>query len=187
MDWKWREGAVIREVQVLLQKVTKMPPERQHADHLYMSQPSVHPLHKARFKVSPPSFVGAWSGSAWQPASGWRWPTAQPCVWSLTSSSGTPHVVTSHGKAPQSRSGSLPAQTQIQAVIQEYFKANSCVCWIYDLAVWWNISKTQPSFKFTLCTLFHQNLTKNSHLKMQYCTLSMPNGSSAKFSWRGTL
>lgn len=70
----------MRKVQVLLQNVTKMPPEKQHEAHPYMSRPSVHPLHKALFKVSPPSFFGAWSGSAWQPASGWRSPTARPCV-----------------------------------------------------------------------------------------------------------
>lgn len=62
----------MREVQVLLRNVTKMPAEKQHAAHPYMAQPSVHPLHKALFKVSPPSFFGACSGSAWQPASGWR-------------------------------------------------------------------------------------------------------------------
>lgn len=42
-----KRGAVMRAVQVLLQNVTKMPPEKQHAAHPYMSQPSVHPRHKA--------------------------------------------------------------------------------------------------------------------------------------------
>lgn len=48
-----KRGALVREVQILLQNVTKMPPEKQHAARPYMSQPSVHPLHKALFKVSP--------------------------------------------------------------------------------------------------------------------------------------
>lgn len=113
---------MIWNVQILLWNVTKMTPEAQHAPHPCMAQPSVYPLHK----VCSPSSSGAWSGSAWQQASGWHWPTARPCVWSGASSSGTPPVVTSHGKARRSRSGILPVQTQIQAIILWYFVTKRC-------------------------------------------------------------
>lgn len=59
--------------------------------------------------IFPPSSCGAWPGPAWQPASGWRWPTARPSVWYAASSSGTPRAVTSRGRARRSWSWSPPA------------------------------------------------------------------------------
>lgn len=87
---------------------------------------SLYPVHyDVLCIICPPSSSDAWQGSAWQPVSGWHWPTAQPCVWSSASSSGTPHVVTSHGKAPQSWSGPPPAHAPRQRATAIISKRNN--------------------------------------------------------------
>lgn len=101
-------------------------------------RPSLCPTESKSHSVSPapydglhvlcsPSSSDAGPGSAWQPASGWRWPTARPCVWSSASSSGTPHVATSHGKAPQSWYGSPPAHSQCA----QWYSQHHPIQWIY--------------------------------------------------------
>lgn len=131
-----------------------------HLNHSMQTTPAHTSQPSACLVCCPHSSSGAGSGSAWRPASGWHWPTAQPCVWSLASSSGTPPVVTSRGKARRSRSGSQPVQTQIQGINKRLLKAKRCV-----LNIWLSSVHCCTKTLRTLECLFKNSTLCTEHSK----------------------